>query len=107
MAMRRRRERTERPERSGKGSENPRRKAKDLIRLALDRNSPENERSNAAVQAIRLIAEYDLLSSPLDEMIEGNETTKAIKNVVDTLKDPELIGNLKTIGAKLGQFRKR
>jgi hypothetical protein len=38
-------------------------KVKDLMNLALDGRTPENERNNAAMGAIRLIDEYKLLGT--------------------------------------------
>jgi hypothetical protein len=40
-----------------------RQKAKDLLRLALDERTPENERNAATIQLLKLIDKYDLLSA--------------------------------------------
>jgi hypothetical protein len=54
-------------------SKEHREKAKKLMATALDeRNNSDKERISAAMQAIKIIDKYDLLSSPLDGIdLEG------------------------------------
>jgi BRCT domain type II-containing protein len=93
-----------RSERTTRGAEDPRAKAKKLIELAVDKETPEKEALSAACKAVDIIHRYDLLSNPLDAFAE-NKTVKAAKNVVDTLSDPGLVDSLKTIGGSLREIR--
>lgn len=72
-------------------------KAKDLIALATNEGATAEERSAAAVRAIKIIQKYSLLDpTPLDGILE-NETVRAVKTVADKFADPELIGGLKEL----------
>jgi hypothetical protein len=72
-------------------------KAKSLIELATDDGTTVEERSAAAVRAIKIIQKYKLLdATPLDGILE-NETVRAVKTVADKLADPELMGGLKEL----------
>jgi len=77
-------------------------KAKSLITLALDGGATTEERSSAAVRAIKIIEKYGLLDpSPIDGILE-NETVRAVKTAADKLVDPELVGALKTLFKQAG-----
>ena len=77
--------------------EEKRAKARSLITLALDDGATAEERSSAAIRAIKIIQKYKLLdATPLDGILE-NETVRAVKTVADKLADPELMGGLKEL----------
>jgi hypothetical protein len=81
-------------------SVNYRQKAKDLVNLATDERTPEKERGNAVIQALRLIKEHDLLSSPFDTLIgaaANNETMRAATSVFSHLSSPEFVESMKTV----------
>lgn len=89
-----------------------RRKAKDLIELAVGDNTPKEERLAAAFNAAKLIHKYDLLASPLDELLGSeNETVRAATTVLDKITDPDFIDSVKTIGSQIsgggGRRRRR
>lgn len=85
-----------------------RQKVKDLIDLALDTRTPENERLAAGFKAIRLIRKYDLLASPLDGLLDsGDETVQAAASVFETLTNPKLVGNLKKVASRFNRRRRR
>jgi hypothetical protein len=72
-------------------------KAKSLIALSLNDAATTEERSTAAIRAIKIIQKYKLLDpAPLDGILE-NETFRAAKTVADKLADPELMGGLKEL----------
>ncbi len=85
---------------------NHRQRAKDLINLAADPRTPENERVNAMVQAVKLIKEHDLLASPLDALIGDNETVRAASTVFQHLASPEFVESMKKVASALGSARK-
>lgn len=77
-------------------------RAKDLIALAINDGATAEERSAAAVRAIKIIQKYNLLDpTPLDGILE-NETVRAVKTVADKFADPELIGGLKELFKQAG-----
>lgn len=81
-----------------------RKKARDLIELAVDENTPKEERLAAAFNAAKLIHKYDLLASPLDELLGSeNETIRAASTVLDRITDPAFIDSVKTIGRGLSR----
>jgi hypothetical protein len=86
-----------------KDPEDARQRAQYLIDLALDDSTTSEERRTAAMQAVKHIDKYDLLTRPF----EGNETVQAAMDVVDRLADPGLRGNLKKIVDHIGQARRR
>ncbi len=76
-----------------------RQKALDLIELALDESTTEEESRSAAVKAVKFIDKHDLLA--LDSR---NEAVRAVSSVVDTITDPDFIDRVKTItGAFTGR----
>jgi len=82
-----------------------RRKAKDLIELAVDDSTTDKERLAAAMQAIKLIRKHDLLASPLDGLIDSeDETVKAAHSIFETLTDPKLRKDVERIA---NRFRRR
>jgi hypothetical protein len=85
-------------------------KAKSLIALSLNDAATTEERSTAAIRAIKIIQKYKLLDpSPLDGILE-NETVRAVKTVADKLADPELMGGLKELfrqGSAMAAKRRR
>ena len=86
-----------------KDPEDARQRAQYLIDLALDDSTTSEERRTAAMQAVKHIDKYDLLTRPF----EGNETVQAAMDVVDRLADPGLRGDLKKIVDHIGQARRR
>ena len=85
-----------------------RQKAKELIALALDEGGEEKERVSAALKAVKIIAKYDLLSSPLDGLLSSdNETVSAAADVFQRLTDPSFIKSVKKIGSKVARPRAR
>lgn len=84
---------------------NARQKAKDLINLAIDDAANDKERVAAAMKAIKIIHDNDLLSSPLDGLLESdNDTVRAASSILDKLTDPDLIKNVKKVA---GSFKGR
>jgi len=82
-------------------------KAKSLIELATNDGATAEERSAAAVRAIKIIQKYKLLdATPLDGILE-NETVRAVKTVADKLADPELMGGLKELFKQAGAVAAR
>jgi hypothetical protein len=77
---------------------NVRQKVKDLVELAADDRTPEKERVAAAFKAIRIIRKHDLLSSPLDGLLEDDEVVEEITSFVSGAK--------KIVG-RLGRLRRR
>ena len=71
---------------------NHRQRAKDLINLATDQGTTEKERVAAMVQAVRLIKEHDLLSSPLDALMgaTSNETVRAASSAFSPPHEPRV-----------------
>jgi hypothetical protein len=82
---------------------NYRQKAKDLVNLATDERTPEKERLNAMVQAVRLIKQHDLLSGPLDGLLNtDNETVRAATTVFSSLTHPDFVGAVKQVAKNFG-----
>jgi hypothetical protein len=82
-----------------------RQKARDLIELALDESTTDEERISAAMKAAKLIRKHDLLSSPLDGLLDSdNETVQAASNIFEVLTDPKLAKSVKKVA---DQFRRR
>lgn len=85
-----------------------RQKAKDLVELAADVDTPDNERIAAAMKLVKLIRKYDLLASPLDGLMESdNETIAAATDIFGRLTDPALVNSLKKFTGKLKGMRRR
>lgn len=85
-----------------------RKKARDLVTLALDESGSEKERISAALKCVKLIAKYDLLASPLDGLLDSdNETVSAAANILQRLADPGLHASIKKVGEKIGRARAR
>lgn len=81
-----------------------RQKAKDLVELAADVDTPDNERIAAAMKLVKLIRKYDLLASPLDGlMASDNETVQAATDIFGRLTDPTFLASVKKIGGQLGR----
>lgn len=75
-----------------------RQQARDLMRKALDERTPENERVNSAFKALAIINKYNMLSSPLDGILDSdNETISAAASIFDTLTNPEFVGKVKAV----------
>lgn len=73
-------------------SEDPRQTALDLIELALDDGTTEEEGRSAAVKAVKFIDKHDLLAPG-----SRNEAVRAVSSVVDTITDPSFTNSVKTI----------
>jgi len=85
---------------------NLRQKTRDLVELAVDERTPEKERLSAALKAVRLIHEHDLLASPLD-ILDGidSDTVRAAKSVATAL--PDLKKNLQKVFEGVGGARRQ
>lgn len=85
-----------------------RQKARDLVELAADVDTPDAERIAAAMKVVKLIRKYDLLASPLDGLLDsGNETVQAAGDIFARITDPSLLNSVRKIGAHLSQARRR
>jgi hypothetical protein len=85
-----------------------RQKARDLVELAADVDTPDNERVAAAMKLVKLIRKYDLLASPLDGlMASDNETVQAATDIFGRLTDPSLVKSLKKVADQIGRVRQR
>jgi len=77
--------------------EEKRAKVKGLITLALDEGATAEERSSAAIRAIKIIQKYKLLDlTPIDGVLD-HPTVRAAKTVADKLSDPEFTDGLKEL----------
>ena len=86
---------------------NPRDTAKKLIETATDDRTPEKERVNAMVQAVRIIKQHDLLATPLDGLLDSsNETVKAASTIFSSLTNPDFVAGVKQIAKGLGGVRR-
>lgn len=85
-----------------------RQKARDLVELAADVDTPDNERIAAAMKLVKLIRKYDLLASPLDGlMASDNETVQAATDIFSRMTDPSLVKSLKKVADQIGRVRQR
>ena len=85
-----------------------RQKARDLVELAADVDTPDNERVAAAMKLVKLIRKYDLLASPLDGlMASDNETVQAATDIFSRMTDPSLVKSLKKVADQIGRVRQR
>ena len=85
-----------------------RQKARDLVELAADVDTPDNERIAAAMKLVKLIRKYDLLASPLDGlMASDNETVQAATDIFSRITDPSLVKSLKKVADQIGRVRNR
>ena len=87
----------------------PRQKALDLIALALDRGTTEDERRNAAVRAVDYIDRHDLLSERKrhDTVQAAVNAVDTLTDVVDTIKGSGILGDLKKVGDQISRARRR
>jgi hypothetical protein len=77
---------------------NYRQKAKDLVKLAVDERTPEKERLSAMVAVVKLIHQHDLLSSPLDGLLNtDNETVQAAATLFGQVTSPDFIDSVKRV----------
>lgn len=89
---------------------NLRKKARDLIELAVDPRTPESERRNAAMKAVKFIRKHDLLAkpqpkNPLEGFLQDNdETVQTVKQTFDAAKT--VADGLRKIGIKFQQGRR-
>jgi len=84
-----------------------RQKAKDLVELAADVDTPDNERIAAAMKVVKMIRKYDLLASPLDGlMASDNETVQAATDIFSRMTDPSLVKSLKKVADQIGRVRR-
>lgn len=86
-------------------------KVQDLISLALDEGAPQGEARNAAMQAVRLIREYDLLVGTVPvrklrrttEIVSAQKTKKMAEEkanqVVSDLVKKSILGDFPVIQA--------
>ena len=84
-----------------------RQKVKDLIVLALDERTPEKERIAAAFGALKIIDRHDLVSSPLDGIMNSdNESVKAAATIFEHLSNPDLVSSIKKVAGGLRRRRR-
>lgn len=89
-------------------AEDPRQKAKDLVELAFDDRTPDKERAIAAMKAVAVIRKYDLLSSPIDDILKiDNETVRAVGGIFEALTDTKLKRDVKTVFERARRSRRR
>lgn len=87
----------------------PRQQALQLIDLALDEAATIEERRTAAMRAVKHIDKYDLLS----ERKRHEAVQKAVNivdvftDVVDTIKESNVLDDLKKVGDQINQARRR
>jgi len=86
-------------------AENPRKKAKDLVELALNDGATDKERLTAMVTLVKLIKKYDLLSSQFDALPD-HETIKAATDIFERITDPDLVDAFKKIAGKFKRQRR-
>ena len=84
-----------------------REKARRLVALAVDESTTREERASAALRAAKIIARNDLLASPLDGILDGNETVQAAKTLFGAFMDPKVAASAKTIADKVRRARRR
>lgn len=94
---------------SHKGPEDPRQRALDLIAIALDAGTSTEEGRTAAVQAIKHIDNYDLLSERKrhEAVQEAVNVVDTFTDVVDTIKSSNVLDSLKKLGDQIGEARRR
>jgi hypothetical protein len=81
---------------------NHRQKAKDLVNLAIDARTPEKERAVAMVALVKLIHEHDLLSSPLDGLLNtDNRTIRAAATIFERVTDPGFVDSVREVARGL------
>ena len=86
----------------------PRDTVKKLMATALDTRGNQQERFNAAFQALKLIEKHDLLASPFDGLASiDNEQIKAVGSIFETLSNPELIKNVKKVASGIANRKRR
>lgn len=84
-----------------------RQKAKDLVELACNDGTTDKERVAAAIRAVGLIKKYDLLSSPIESMLNvDNEAVQAVGDLLNVVTDPKVVGSVKTLLGRLGSRRR-
>lgn len=81
-------------------------KARDLVELAVNEETPDKERLVAAMAACKLIKKYGLLDSPIDGLLGGvdNESIQAASTILNIFTDPALTSSIKKIAS---QFKKK
>jgi hypothetical protein len=77
-----------------------RQKAKDAVRLAVDKRTPDNERFAAALAACEIIERYSLLDSAVESLLDGvdNEAVRAAGDIFQRLSDPAFVRSVKQVG---------
>lgn len=92
-----------------KGPEDPRQKALDLIAKALDAGTSTEEGRTAAVLAVKHIDRYDLLSERKRHEVvqEAVNVVDTFTDVVDTIKESNVLDSLRKMGEQIGQARRR
>lgn len=81
-------------------------RVKKLVELAAHKDTPKNEAAQAAVTACKYIRKYKLLDGPA-----GHPAVQTLKNVVDTINDPDIQAAAgvvtQAVGMAASAFRKR
>jgi hypothetical protein len=70
----------------------------DLMNLALDERTSENERINASLGALRLIREYKLL---------GKKHVDVAANIIDKVTNPEFVEDMASRAEKIASAADR
>jgi hypothetical protein len=84
-----------------------RQKAKDLIALAMDKHTTEEERLSAALKAVSLIHQHNLLAHPLDKLVNSDdETVHAAVDLFGRFTDPEFLGSVKKVVKRAKESRR-
>jgi hypothetical protein len=84
----------------------PLEKALDLIELASDESTSQQERTSAAVKAVRIIRKYKLLSGPLASFA-NNEFVQAAKTLFGAVTDPKVVQSAKKVRDGVSRIRRR
>jgi hypothetical protein len=71
------------------------------VALAADDRTPQEERANAAVAAVSIIHEHELLSS------SHNDAVRAVSTVVERAMDPDFVDAVKTLFSTASKARGR
>ena len=92
-----------------KGPEDPRQRALDLIAKALDAGTSTEEGRTAAVLAVKHIDRYDLLSERKRHEVvqEAVNVVDTFTDVIDTIKESNVLDSLKKVGDQINQARRR
>lgn len=72
----------------------PKKRVKDLIRLALDQQTSDNERASSALRAVEMIDRYGLLDQ--EAPVAGKGAADTVARVVTRVTDPDFVDQVVT-----------